>query len=485
MFKLDLKQAEVAIKSGRLDHAFAVLSNSPQTNHAEGQRLVEQLVDEFVVRANLHLENGRLETALMDVKKAEQLAGQRIDIAELKSKIVAKRVSLAGRERAVDSASAAEQLKSLVGENDHEAAIQWLAEHPCSEEEKYELKQLACVSADFLQRMVKDDFDNGRLDLCVSNLERLLAAGYRRQKLSEMMEQLDRCRLALRHVRGAEFDLAIEQLQLTARISNDATWILVAIAALSQCQENLLATCSGPLGLLDQKVSVRPKFSEPENEQVKQIRDQDQPALDDVRPEKGNEVRGDVLQVDQLGGVLLLRGKIVSVGTPSIAKSADIVLQTEGLRAKIEIARDGEDYFATSGEEFLVNNVLAGRHLLSPGDSITVGTRGRLKFIRPMPASNSAVLMVHGARMKRRDIRGIVLVDESVVFGDSGCHFSVPDLPHRVIVRPTDHNLGSRYAIHEKGSTDRQVLTVGQPKNVAGVQFTLLPSTSTPRERVS
>jgi hypothetical protein len=102
-----------------------------------------------------------------------------------------------------------------------------------------------------------------------------------------------------------------------------------------------------------------------------------------------------------------------------------------------------------------------------------------------MLASNSAVLMVQGAKMKRRDIRGIVMVDESVVFGDSGCHFSVPDLPRRVIVRPANHGTSGTYVIHEKGATDRQLLNAGQTQSVAGVQFTLLPESSTPRERVS
>ena len=485
MFKLDLKRAEVAIKSGRLDQAFDVLSNSSQASHADGQRLIEQLVGDYVVRANLHLENGRLDTASMDLEKAERLAGQRIDIAELKSKIVAKKFSLVGRVRAVDTASAVEQLKSLVDANDHEGAIRWLVENSDSAAGRQELKQLATVSADKLQQTVEQDFENGRLDRCAANLEFLLAAGFQRQAFAEMMEQLDRCRLALRSVRESKFSLAIEQLQLAAQISTGASWIVAAIDAISQSQKKLLATCAGPLGLLDQQKLGRPALDEPK---VDSMTPGDPPVRligEGELPQNVVPARGDILQVDQLGGVMLLRGNMVSIGTPSIASSSDIVLQTEGLKAKIEICRDGEDYFATSKEGFFVNNVLANRHVLSPGDTVAVGSRGRLKFLRPMPASNSVVLMVQGARLKRRDIRGIVLVDDSVVFGDSGCHFSVPDLSHRVIVRPADTELEGQYMIHEKGSSDRSKLVVGGSKNIAGVQFTLLPESSTSRERVS
>jgi tetratricopeptide (TPR) repeat protein len=489
MFKLDLKRAEVAIRSGRLDKAFDVLINSPQTNHADGQRLVEQLAADYVVRARLHLENDRLETAVMDAKKAEQLAGQRADVAELKANIAAKRLSLAGRARAVNSASAIEQLKAFVDANDHEGAMGWLAEHPAADGQRHERQQLAMTSARQMLQRVKDDFDNGRLDRCEANLDLLLAAGFQQQTLTEMAKQLERCRTALQHAREAQFGLAIEQLQLAAQIATGANWIVAAMEAISQCQDNLKATFAGPLGLLDQQKSIGAQFDEPQADQTQQIgspiRQMVQSGNVKAKKQSDMEARREVLQVDQLGGVLLLPGSTVSVGTPSIAKSSDIVLQTEGLKAKIEICRDGEDYFASSEAGFFVSEVFAKHHVLSPGDVIAVGSRGRLKFVRPMLASNSAVLMVQGAKMKRRDIRGIVMVDESVVFGDSGCHFSVPDLPRRVIVRPANHGTSGTYVIHEKGATDRQLLNAGQTQSVAGVQFTLLPESSAPRERVS
>ena len=120
-----------------------------------------------------------------------------------------------------------------------------------------------------------------------------------------------------------------------------------------------------------------------------------------------------------------------------------------------------------------VNNVLAQRHILTSGDVITVGARGRLKFLRSVAASNSAVLIVQGAKLKRRDIRGIVLVDDAVVFGDSGCHFSIPNLPRRVILRPSVE--AQEFLIHEKGSSNQFRLAYDQPKSIAGVGFTLSP----------
>ena len=44
LFFLDLKRAEVAIASGRLDEAFQVLHTSSEREHRDGQRLVDRLV---------------------------------------------------------------------------------------------------------------------------------------------------------------------------------------------------------------------------------------------------------------------------------------------------------------------------------------------------------------------------------------------------------------------------------------------------------
>jgi len=190
-----------------------------------------------------------------------------------------------------------------------------------------------------------------------------------------------------------------------------------------------------------------------------------------------------LLQVDQLGGILLLRGNSISIGTPRIASDSTVVLQTDGLISQIQISRDGEDYFVSSNDGVFVNDYLAKRHILNHGDIITVGARGRLKFLRPVAASNSAVLIVQGAKLKRRDIRGIALVDEAVIFGDSNCHFAVPNLPRRVIVRPDGSGQG--FILHEKGASQQHRLTYGQSKSIADISFTLLPALTASKEKTS
>ncbi|MCP4782700.1 MAG: hypothetical protein GY903_28490 [Fuerstiella sp.] len=83
MFFLDLKRAEVAIKSGRLDEAFQVLHTSSERKHRDGQRLVDRLVAAFVARATEHLAGNRIDDARHDADNARQLGGRTPAVSEL------------------------------------------------------------------------------------------------------------------------------------------------------------------------------------------------------------------------------------------------------------------------------------------------------------------------------------------------------------------------------------------------------------------
>jgi len=55
VFNLDLKKAETALNAGRLDEAFSMLTSTPQRFHADGQRLVDQLVAALLTRGTATL----------------------------------------------------------------------------------------------------------------------------------------------------------------------------------------------------------------------------------------------------------------------------------------------------------------------------------------------------------------------------------------------------------------------------------------------
>ncbi|MFG0289284.1 MAG: hypothetical protein ACF8CQ_13985 [Rhodopirellula sp. JB044] len=277
MFHTDLKRAEIAMKAGRLDEAFALLKSSPCRHHRDAQSLVDRLVEAFVSRGNQHFDEQRTDDAKQDADAAYHLGGRQIEIAKLRQRIA-------------------------------------------------------------------QDFEEGR------------------------------------------------ELRFTAE------------------------------------------------------RD-------------GVDSRGDILQVDGIGSLLLLRSDRVSIGGESTTAPLDISLRTVGVSKPIRIYRDDEDYFWQCESQ----------RLLSSGDSIAVGRRGRLRFTRAVAASNSAVLDVSGVKLLRSDVRRVVLVADSVLFGHSGCHFTLPNMDPPVILQPC----GDAYTLHRQGGYDRQTLTHGGGVCINDVRFTL------------
>ncbi|TWU48941.1 hypothetical protein Poly51_48450 [Rubripirellula tenax] len=110
-----------------------------------------------------------------------------------------------------------------------------------------------------------------------------------------------------------------------------------------------------------------------------------------------------ILKVDGLGSLLLLQNDLVSIGTPSSSMRSDLTLQTEGNSEPILIHRDDEDYFAES----------TSRRLLSSGDSITVGHRGRLRFTKPEKRFAWGHVRVSGFIPSRLSIGSVPLIVES------------------------------------------------------------------------
>ena len=300
MFHLDLKRAETAIAAGRLDEAFTLLKSSPARTHRDGQRLVDELIEAFVLRGNEHFSENRLDDAWHDASAAGYFGGRQIKVARLLSQI-------------------------------------------------HELRQ------------------------------------------------------SQRH------------------------------------------------------------------DVVGQI----------ISPNPDQTSEAHVLQVDGLGSLLLLASKTITIGTASSSSRYDVAVQTDGLASAIlivrdEISGDGEDYFARSQSPFVVNGKPTAERLLSDGDAISVGHRGRIKFRRPVAASGSAVLEMTSGMLTRRDIRRIVLMADSLLFGQSNCHFRLPGGESPIIMQPASElSQGSGYSLHRQGGFDAQTLSVGGSVRLDDTRFAL------------
>jgi hypothetical protein len=133
---LKFKQAEVALADGRLDEAFELLQDQQFRDHQRGQKLISRLTQALVKRGREHLEAQRLPQALTDCNRADKLAGNLAEVAELRGAVAQavqqQQNSQHRRGKAVARArehidngrlSAVENLLSSEAPNNHQAAI--------------------------------------------------------------------------------------------------------------------------------------------------------------------------------------------------------------------------------------------------------------------------------------------------------------------------------------------------------------------------
>ena len=494
MFQLDLKRIETAINGGRLDEAFDRLTRSAERSHRDGQRLIESLSEALAQRAEQHLNEERCEDAESDIRKAIELAGRKPELADLRDRVFRRRDEqsrLREREdvvhRSVQNRILASQFtlaaKLIPDRKDGEPLAETLDQHRLVLEDVAQKMDRAIERQDpaeviglaqslepqllhhqtirsRVKRAVEPmlaqsiaDFTQGRLDRVSSFVQAIAAIGIEQAEVSELAQASERCRVAKRAIEQSRWADADRELGLLAQVYPDPDWLRDARQSIAEIMRSQHAIQSGALGLLDANGSV----SKP------------------MVPSTGEKVRPTnqsmILQVDGLGGILLLTDDVLSIGSASRSGTFDLPLLTDGPHSPIEIRRSGEDYFVQSASEFLVNDQPTRRRLLVSNETIQFGRRGRVKFRRPVPASGSAVLQLTGAALPRRDVRYVALMCDSLVFASTGGHFTVPHSNGPLVLyRDRDG-----FVIKQPGERglDRQKLNLGQPLLVGETRFSL------------
>lgn len=509
MFHLDLKRASVALAASRLDDAFEVLTTSKERTHRDAQKMIDQLANRFVERAQQHLAANRLQDAEHDANRALKLAGNRLEIAQVFAAVqtakqkanvrhqgrdqILKEVrqqadvgqfSLGKRllnemplsdlsERGVEVAQEAEQLldhrrqviehivqqiADAAKNESSDAVIAKLRDLTDAQQSHPDISRFKTAAIRSICEDATRTIVDGRIDKAISAFESV--QNWKHPAIEELAKLLSRCSAVNAAISRQDFSTAETNLRLLNQLVS-AKWISIALKQIQAIGEQLKEIHSGPLGLLTQFDRTILEASPAQLNHT--------PKLTPQRAAQTNATSsGRVLQVDGIGSLLLQTHDVVSIGTASRTRPVDVGLLTDGQTEPIVIRRTSEDYFAESALPFIVNGKKAHRHLLQNADSIEVGDRGRLKFSKPVAASSSAVLTLSGAKLQRRDIRHIVLLSDSVLFGATGCHFKLPGTITPVLL----HRAGHEFAVRELGQ-EPQVMQPGSPISVQHVRFAL------------
>jgi len=483
---LRIRQAETALKDGRLDAAYELAGADDLRSHRRGQELIGRLARALVERGREHLLAERWSEALADCHKAGQLAGNLDAVADLKAAITAAveerqrqdrgranalahvrqclddgqlsmgegllqdfgseatRAGVFQKElaaRRVSAETALSRVRAAMEASDWDTAMDALkgAEH--AHAANHELPELRCRLASAVAARVREAVDQGRLDLAGPLLDKLTGLTGPTSEVTALAGLLDHCREAMRLIEQGWLRQADEVLRRVCTLAPGAQWARSAQQAVSQAATGVEQVRGGPLGLVGvhtrpTAAGERPRMPQPVGEVTR--------IVPNVEPANGGERLPSrfMLQVDGVGSYLVLRDPAVTVGPVSSSARPDVGLLAEAGLPIARIERHEDDYFLAADRAVAVNDTATTRRLLAHGDRIALSPRCRMRFELPSAASTSAVLNLSGSRLPQRDARRVILMDRSLVIGPgSSSHVRADGLAEPVVLHVRDGRL--------------------------------------------
>jgi len=483
---LRIRQAETALADGRLDEAYDLAQADDLRSHRKGQDLISRLVVALVNRGRDHLDAGRHQQAFADAQKAFRLGGNRPEVSQLQTAVVAALMArrqwqqqkadavatarqqlhngeltmaenvladanvdgqAAGllREAAARRAAAEpaiQRAKDALDRQDWDVAIQSVLDARQFHAANPQVTQMATQVTQQVMREIREMIDQGRVDRAYALIQRLTPLAGQTVDVQEAARIVEQCRLAADCVRRGQPRGAEQALRQLASIQPSARWLKGAIEAARQAAEGLEHLQTGPLGLVAPMPAGSPERYLPveRDEITKQVTvklDRPSPVSDDMGlPERF------MLHVDGVGSYLVVRGRQVTVGRAGSTDQPDVPLMAEAGLPAVTIERVEEDYFLRSRETIFVNEQAVTRKLLADGDRIALSSRSRLKFSVPNAASTSAVLHLAGTRLPKTDARRVILLDRELIIGPgTASHVRADALADPVVLYVRDGQL--------------------------------------------
>lgn len=467
-----LKQAQNALKDGRLDEAFAIALERGIRELRGGQVLLDDLVEPLLSRARAHCEGGRLREALLDAERAVQAGGNRPEAVGLRGELRERVAALEATERrnAELLRSARDHIargsfanaRSLLAELEerqpggrpaegpprlpggHPEAEQLLRELAARErrgaearmrtrarldegdlagaitalraaEEAYpqgeELAALRSETRRATEKAASAAFSSGDLEGAAMLLERagpLFEESLETRRIASAVRLVQRSR---EEVARGRFEAARSAVREACGIAPEAIWLAAVDTELAGITEALARLRASPVGRAPDVTCPGGGHGD-ERRPPRKPREIAAPAT--FTRDKRSPL---LLWVDGVGTYVLIPWDRVSLGRLGSSARADIPLQADIAGFHAEIVRSDDDYFLVAAQgKVAVGGQPTSRRLLAHGDVITLGAALKIAFELPSPLSPTAVLSL-GMQRLTGDVRTVILLKEHLIIG--------------------------------------------------------------------
>jgi hypothetical protein len=192
-----------------------------------------------------------------------------------------------------------------------------------------------------------------------------------------------------------------------------------------------------------------------------------------------------LLWIDGVGGYLVCLGAHLALGQAAQGPRTDVPLIADVSRLHATLTRDAEGYVLEAVRPVQVNAQPTTRALLQPNDRVTLGTTCQFVFRLPVAGSTTARLdLVSGHRLPL-GVDAVLLMADTLVLGNGPeAHVTVHDLKEPIILfrqrRAGGDGLGMRHkgALKVNGEVSKGRALLGAKATVSGddVSFAVEPA---------
>jgi hypothetical protein len=444
-WRLQLREARLAWRSGRVDEAGALLSAEPLCEFLPAKQLARDVADAIVARARDRFARGDSSAGWNDLAKADRLGGTLESTSELRREYAERVIMEVVAFLASGEAAAAS------------ARLDRLARRGMSTEVSRRLRCLADEWQTAERAAKRGHFADA--DAALARAESLASQTLPEASTMEIL----RAHLAAERERMTRH--AAESQRLTAEIHaalSEERWsavlasadALLAIApqhaAASQARSKAWESVGMQVTLPHRGLSSGNRVSLANGGGRHAGRRHGQspshPKLNDTRNGAGasevDTVAGKVqpgrglLWVDAVGGYLMCFDQAVAIGQPSPGEAVAVPILADISRRHAVIRRDGGAYVLEPVQRVSVDGrAIDGPYVLADNQIIQLGDSVRIRFAKPHALSATARLTLESHHKTQPSADAVLLVADSVVMGPNRhCHVLCRDWEHDVVV---------------------------------------------------
>jgi hypothetical protein len=410
---LTLRQAQEALKNGRLEEAQRLLGSSSAQGHRRTGEMLVRLARAYGERGERHLRLDDPEGAWRDLLAAEQLDTADKGVDRLRQALTSLGISeVRALLAAGETGRAEEAVARLRQRGVRSAELQVLEEG---------LRGWAQA------RHLAERGELGQAIETVVRARRLLGANRRLEELhGELLKQ------------QPTFGELLGRLHAAADAGRWREVVELAEAVLAVAPQH------GEARALRAKAwkSVEPVTV----------------GMPGLAAQANGEVHGEappryLLWIDGVGGYLVCLGAHLALGQAAQGPRADVPLIADVSRMHATLTRDAEGYVLEAVRPVQVNAQPTTRALLQPNDRVTLGATCQFVFRLPVLGSTTARLdLVSGHRLPL-GVDAVLLMADTLVLGNGPqAHVTVADLKEPIILFRQRREGGDGLGLRHKGT---------------------------------